>query len=164
MIGLIVLAIAAAWLFVAAKIARTIALTVKQPIISFALGVAVFLVAALAPFFDEIIGRREFQHLCASEAKVWVSPNASKVVAAKDVGSFSSREGFFFPIQEQSVKYTDAETGEVFYSFKAFHTPGGLLMRAGLGLGNSTSCWPEKWTSKDVGLDIDELLKRGKKQ
>ena len=113
MIGLIVLAIAAAWLFVCAKIARSVARALKQPILSFAVGLAIFSVLAVAPFLDEIIGRREFKQLCASEAKVWVSSNASKVVAARDVGSFSSREGFFFPIQEQSVKYTDAETGEV---------------------------------------------------
>jgi hypothetical protein len=162
MIGLIVLALAAAWLFVSTRIARAVALKIKQPIPSFVLGVAVFLLAALAPFLDEIIGRMQFRHLCASEAKVWVSPTASKVVAAKGVGSFSSREGFIFPIREQWEKYKDAETGEVFYSVRAFHTSGGLLMRAGLGLGNSTSCWPEKWSSREVGLNIDELLERGK--
>jgi hypothetical protein len=163
MIGLIVLAIAAAWLFVSAKLARGVAGTIKRPLLSFTVGVTAFIIFALLPFIDEIVGRREFQRLCESEAKVWVSPNAGKVQAAKDFSSSSSREGFFFPIQEQSVKYADAETGEIFYSFKAFHTPGGLVMRGGLGLGNTTSCWPEKWTSKDVGIDIDELLKRGRR-
>ena len=163
MIGLIVLAVAAAWLVVAVRLARYMASKCQSPALSSIVGVLAFLVFALLPFTDEILGRWQFQRLCASEAVVWVSPNAGKVSAAEDVGTFSEREGFIFPVRQQWVKYADLANGEVFYSVKAFHTPGGFLMRAGLGLGNSTSCWPERWASKDVGLNIDELLKRGKR-
>ncbi len=163
MIGLIVLAVAAAWLVVAARLARYVASKFQLPGLSAFVGVVAFLAFAVLPFADEILGRWQFQRLCASEAVVWVSPNAGAVVAAEDVGTFSERKEFIFPVRQQWAKYADLASGEVFYSVKAFHTPGGFLMRAGLGLGNSTSCWPERWTSKDVGLNIDELLKRGKR-
>jgi hypothetical protein len=162
MIGLIVIALAAGWLYVSAKLAvfvvrmSKVSSTLRPVAIAVAFGLF-----AMFPFLDELVGRWQFHHLCSSEAVVWVSPNAGKVVAAKSVGSTSRRSGFLIPVQEQAVRYADATTGEVFYTVKAFHTPGGTVMRAGLGLGNLTSCWPEKWGSKNFGLNIDELLKRG---
>jgi len=161
-IGLIVLAIGAAWLFVAWKVANFLASACKRPAVAFPVGVFSFAFLVILPFLDEIIGRWQFKRLCAAEAVVWVSPNAQSVVAAKDIGGFSERGGLLFPVGQQAIRYADTSSGEVFYSVTAFHTPGGILMRAGLGLGNSTSCWPKKWTSKDVGIDIDLLLKRGK--
>ena len=162
MIGPLVLAIAVAWLFMSAKIARHAASQRKTRLLSSLVGVAVFIGMAALPFLDELVGRWQFQRLCAAEGTLWVSPTAKDVVAAKDVSAMSDRPGFIFPITEQSVRYADKTTGKVFYSFKSFHTPGGLMLRAGLGLGNSTSCWPDRWMSKDLGLDIDEMMKRGK--
>ena len=92
---------------------------------------------------------------------MWVGPRAEEVVAAKDVGSFSDRTGLLFPVQQQSVRYADLSNGQVFYKVTAFHTPGGVLMRAGLGLGNSTSCWPERWTESGRGIDTTAIMKRG---
>ena len=162
MIGLLVLAMAVAWLFVSAKVARHTASKSKTHFLSLVVGIVVFVGMVLLPFLDELAGRWQFKRLCAAEGTLWVSPKAKMIVAAKDVGGISDRTGFIFPISEQSVRYADKATGEIFYSFKVFHTPGGLMLRAGLGLGNSTSCWPAKWMSRDVGLDIDEMLKRGK--
>ena len=162
MIGLIVLLLAGVWVLASLKFARFLASRFKHPLASALVGVIGFLAFAVLPFLDELVGRWQFARLCASEAVVWVSPNASTVVAAKNVGGFSERTGLLFPVRQQSIRYADTSNGEVFYTVTAFHTPGGLLMQAGLGLGNSTSCWPERWSSKEVGIDIDTLLKRGK--
>ena len=162
MIGLIVLFLAIVWLFVSVKFASFLASKFEQPLVSGLVAVLGFIAFVVLPFADELLGRWQFARLCTSEATVWVSPTASTVTAAKDVGSFTERTGLIFPVQQQSVRYADVSNGEVFYSVTAFHTPGGVLMRAGLGLGNSTSCWPTEWTSRDVGIDIDQLLKRGK--
>lgn len=115
------------------------------------------------PFADEIIGRSQFRKLCDREAKVWVSPNAKKIRAARRVGpDFVERSEFVIPVREQPITYIDAETGAPFYRAKAFHTPGGFIMRHGLNMGSSSECWPERWTAVQNGIDIDELLKRGK--
>lgn len=160
MIGLIVLLLAGVWVLASLKFARFLASRFKHPFVSALVAVIGFLAFAVLPFLDELVGRWQFSRLCASEAVVWVSPNASTVAAAKNVGGFSERTGLLIPVRQQSIRYADTSNGEVFYAVTAFHTPGGLLMQAGLGLGNSTSCWPERWSSKEVG--IDTLLKRGK--
>ena len=124
MIGLIVLALAACWLFASANIARLLARKVERPVISLAVRAAVFVSTALLPFADEIAGRWQFQRLCKSEATVWTSASASasesKVTAAKGAYSSATREGLIFPVQQQSAKYTDAVTGEVFYTVTSF--------------------------------------------
>src|SRR5262249_6166808 len=119
--------------------------------------------AALAlPFVDEIIGSWQFHRLCASEAVVWVGLNATKVAEAKDVSASKELSGFLIPIREQVAEYADASTGEPFLRVTAFHTPGGFIMRAGLNMGSSRSCWPERWSEPYRTLRLDELLKRGK--
>jgi hypothetical protein len=101
--------------------------------------------------------------LCSKEAVVWVSPTVSEVTAAHKVKSdIFTRSKFIIPIREQPVTYLDARTGKEFYTFKAFHTPGGWVMRSGLNLGHSTSCWPEDWISKHNEIDIDAMLEKGK--
>lgn len=161
MAGLIVIGIAAVWLFIAFNIAR-LASKSSPARVSGIVGFTAFVSAAVLPFADEIIGRRQFQSLCASEALVWVDPNAAKVVAARDASRFNERTGFVFPVSEQVSEYVDAATGEPFLRVKAFHTPGGFVMRAGLNMGNSTACWPERWSEPYRTLQLDELLKRGK--
>jgi hypothetical protein len=162
MIGLIVLFLGGAWLLASMKIASFIASRCKRPLVTALVAVLSFASFAVLPFLDEIVGRWQFAHLCKTEAVVWVGPNADTVVAAKNVGSFSERTGLLFPIQQQSVRYADLSNGQVFYSVNAFHTPGGVLMRAGLGLGHSTSCWPERWAGSERGIDTNAMMKRGK--
>jgi hypothetical protein len=161
MIGLTVLAIFLLWLFIAWKLAGTIAGRIKSLWVSSVVAVVVFFSILLLPFVDQWLGQRQFKRLCEAEAKVWVSPTAKSVQAAQGMTDMISREGLIFPVTEQSQRYVDVITGEVFYRFKSFHTKGGFVMRAGLGLGHSTSCWPKDWGSKDHGLDLDILLKRG---
>jgi hypothetical protein len=156
MIGIITLAFFISWFWIANKITRSISGKTRFPY------VIIYVMILALPFLDEIIGRIQFQNLCNTEAKVWVSPTASEVIAAreKDTPTFS-RQGFIFPIREQSSIYVDAHTGMEFYKYKAFHTPGGWIMRSGLNLGNSSSCWPKKWGFRENGIDIDLLLKNG---
>lgn len=161
MIGLIVLLLGGAWLFISVMFARFLASKCRRPHVATLVAVLGFAAFAVLPFVDEIVGRRQFAHLCKKEAVVWIGPNAATVVAAKNVGSFSERDGLVFPVRQQSIRYADLSNGEVFYSVTAFHTPGGALMRAGLGLGHSTSCWPERWRGREQGIDIDAMIKRG---
>lgn len=164
MAGLLVLGLAGAWLWFAIVIGKRASSVVRSPMLGSIVFILVTGVAATLPFIDEIVGPRQFEHLCESESKVWVSPSAAKVVAARDLSSFSDRDGFVFPVSEQWIKYADVATGEVFYSVKAFHTPGGFIMRAGLNMGSSKACWPSSWSSKELGLDLDTMINRGKQQ
>jgi hypothetical protein len=114
------------------------------------------------PFADEAIGRWQFNRLCEREAKVWIAPTANQVQAAQRIGPhFVDRDGFLIPVREQPIVYVDAHTGQPFYTVKAFHTPGGAIMRAGLNMGSSSACWPPNWSSRENGIDIDKLLKQG---
>jgi len=57
---------------------------------------------------------------------------------------------------------TPGNTGKTFLTYKGFHTYGGFLFgRLGLGLGQSTSCWPKDKTQLLNKLNIDQLLKQG---
>src|SRR6266478_4698688 len=155
MIGLLVLGAAVVWLIAAGFITRFVVRLSwfkRAPVLS---EIVIYPFIVAAPFLDEVIGRWQFRQLCNAEAKVYVAPNAKDVVAARPGrNGTSARSGFLFPVTEQAVSYFDARTGETFYSFKAFHTPGGFVMRSGLNLGHSTSCWPEKWTSRENGFDL----------
>ena len=157
MIGIITLIFFCSWFWIAHKITKLITKKSGFPF------VVIYLMILALPFADEIVGRAQFQILCDNEAKVWVSPTANEVTAAKKLEKgITTLSGYAFRIREQSVTYIDANTGEEFYKFKAFHTPGGWIMRSGLNLGHSTSCWPSKWSSRENGIDIDLLLKNGK--
>jgi hypothetical protein len=163
MAGLIVLGIAAIWVFIAIKIARGVSGRFPlRPVVSSIVSVIAFICVAALPFVDEIIGRWQFRQLCSKEAVVWVHPNAAKVVAARNASTSKDLDGFVFPIHEQISEYVDSSTGEPFLRVRAFHTPGGFIMRAGLNMGSSTACWPERWTEPYRALQLDELLKRGK--
>lgn len=163
MIGLIVLVLAGTWLFLAGRVARKVAHVLLPGRFAATGTVLLFPCVVGLPFLDEFIGRWQFNALCEREAKVWVAPDAQQVVAARSGDSTSrARTGFIIPISEQPITYFDAVTGKPFYTAKAFHTPGGAIMRAGLNLGSDSSCWPKNWTPRENGLNIDALLQRGK--
>ena len=161
MIGLTVLFIAGFWFWLAIKIGGSL-LTKSENRISRKIASALlFSLILVAPFADEIVGRIQFENLCNTEAKAWVAPNAKEITSARrGIEKMEPREGLIFPVTEQEFTYVDSKTGATFYSVKAFHTPGGWIMRHGLNLGNSSSCWPERWSSRDFGLDIDSMLKK----
>ena len=162
MAGLIVLGLAVGWLFVSGTIASRISRAVAPAKVVGLVAILLYPLILAVPFADEAIGRWQFNRLCTSEAKVWVAPSATDVKAARRTGpDFVDREGFVIPVTEQPIIYVDVDTGKPFYTAKAFHTPGGVIMRAGLNMGSSSACWPPKWTSRENGIDIDKLLKQG---
>jgi hypothetical protein len=162
MAGLLVLGIAVMWLLFAAKMGRVAAGAFPRHWMSSFFGLAAFATIAVLPFADEIVGEWQFRRLCTSEAVVWVHPNATNVIAARATPATRDLGGFVFPIREQVSEYVEATTGEPFLRVKALHTPGGFIMRAGLNMGSSRSCWPARWSEHYRDLKLDELLKRGK--
>jgi hypothetical protein len=163
MIGLIVLALLIFWLLVSFAISRFIVRAIQIKKGRFILWVFIYSLVVIIPFLDEIIGRYQFKSLCNNKAITWVSPNIGEIEAAHDGDSdISFIRGFIIPIREQKEITLDAYTGEVIHQFSAFHTKGGWIMRAGLGLGHSTSCWPKDWRSRDHGFDLNKLMEKGK--
>lgn len=161
MAGLILLFIVVVWLVIAGAVSGRAVAKFRTPVKVF-VGPVIFLCILGLPFIDEIIGRLQFSRLCAKDAVVWVSPGAINVEAAIDVSTFRIRDGYAIPVREQISQYADAGTKEPFLRVSSFHTPGGFIMRAGLNMGSSSSCWPERWTESYRVLDLDNLLKRGK--
>jgi len=162
MAGLIVLGLAVGWLIFSGAIAGGIARAIAPERIRGLTAILLYPLVLAIPFADEAIGRWQFHRLCEREAKVWVAPTANQVRAARRVGPhFIDRDGLFIPVREQPIVYVDAHTEQPFYTVKAFHTPGGMIMRAGLNMGSSSACWPPKWSSRENGIEIDKLLKEG---
>jgi hypothetical protein len=162
MAGLIVLGLAVGWLFVSGSIAGGIARAVAPEKIGGLVAVLLYPLVLALPFADEAVGRWQFNRLCTREAKVWIAPAADQVKAARRTGpDFVDRQGFFIPVKEQPIVYVDAATGKPLYTVRAFHTPGGIIMRAGLNMGSSSACWPPKWSYRENGIDMDKLLKQG---
>jgi hypothetical protein len=162
-VGLIFLGIVVLWVVVATVISRYVAARFPASLRAIGGPIAFLCVLAL-PFLDEIIGRWQFSRLCATHAVVWVSPGAAKVEAAIDASTFRIHDGYVFPVREQISQYADAATNEPFLRVSSFHTPGGFVMRAGLNMGSSSSCWPERWGEPYRALELDKLLKRGKER
>jgi hypothetical protein len=149
MIGLIVIGLAVGWLVLAGVLAGGIAREFAPEKIGGLVAILLFPLIVAVPFIDEIIGRWQFGRLCEREATVWIAPTAIQVRAARRVGpDFVDREGFLIPVREQPIVYVDADTGKPFYTVKAFHTPGGMIMRLGLNMGSSKACWPKNWTHR----------------
>ena len=122
--------------------------------------VLVFPFVFLAPVADELIGRWQFHQLCEREAVVWLSPDWKMVKRAvhREIPTMEL-EGYFIPIRLQREEYFDADTGKTFVSKRAFHTKGGFLMRHGLGLDGTTSCWPPKHEPTYREINLQKLLR-----
>lgn len=127
------------------------------------LSVLLFPVILVAPIADELIGRWQFHRLCEREAVVTLSPDWERVKAARDNDDpITEIDDYVIPIRVQRVEFVDTNTGKPFLTYKGFHTHGGVLLgRLGLGLGQSTSCWPKDKTQLLNKLSIDQLLKQG---
>ena len=165
MAGLILLGIAGLWVFFAVKVAGWVGRRFGPSSMSSMAGLVAFVAVVLAPFTDEIVGTWQFNRLCTKEAIIWTHPQASIVEAARDAPGHGRRERdeFVIPVTEQVTEYVDVATGQPFIRMHAFHTPGGFVMRAGLNMGSSRSCWPEAAASETFKkLNLNELLKRGR--
>jgi len=164
MIGILFLIVIVVWFTAAVMLSKRIPHWVGMTKHTTAISVLVFPLVLTAPIADDLIGRWQFNRLCDREAVVMLSPDWVKVTAARDNdGPISEIDGYVIPIRVQRVEFVDANTGKPFLTAKAFHTYGGFLFgRLGLGLGQSTSCWPKDLTKVMNDLDIDQLLKQGK--
>jgi len=166
MIVLMVLAGIGVWLTAAImlskRIPRWLGVTTHTKVVS----VLLFPVVLSAPIADDLIGRWQFYRLCDREAVVTLSPDWESVKRAQHTDiPIAPIDGYVMPIEVQRVEYVDLDSGRPFLSYKAFHTYGGLLFgRLGLGLGQTTSCWPEDWIQITNKLDTDRLLKQGKEK
>ncbi|HCX81528.1 MAG: hypothetical protein A3E00_15255 [Curvibacter sp. RIFCSPHIGHO2_12_FULL_63_18] len=114
----------------------------------------------VAPIADELIGRWQFNRLCEREAVATLSPDWEKVRRAthREIPTVEL-DGYFIPIRLQREEYFDRDSGKTFISKLAFHTKGGFLMRHGLGLDGTTSCWPPKHESIYREINLEQLLK-----
>ena len=162
-IGLMYLAGLGIWLTVAIMLSRRIPGWLGAIKHQGILSVLLLPLVLVAPFADEVIGRWQYYGLCDKEAVVTLSPDWQKVTRAqeKEIPTIPI-SGYAIPIRMQRAEYVDMDTGRVFLTIKAFHTSGGLLVdRLGLGLGQTTSCWPEDRTQVLNMVNIDQLLEQG---
>lgn len=151
------------WVTVAIILSKKIPCWLRVTKHSAVISVLLFPVLLAAPVADEIVGRWQFNRLCEREAVVTLSPDWERVKRALDNDDpIIGVDGYAIPIRVQRVEFVDADTGEPFLTYKGFHTYGGFLFgRLGLGLGQSTSCWPKDKTQILNKLGIDQLLKQG---
>ena len=163
MIGLLFLAGATLWLMATFMLSRRIPRWVGVTEHAKAVSVLVFPLVLVAPIADDLIARWQFYRLCDREAVVTLSPDWNKVKRARDNGGpMRDLDGYAIPIRVQLIDMIDLDTDMPFLSFKAFHTKGGHLMRHGLGLDGTTSCWPPDWVQVMNRVDSDKLIKQGK--
>lgn len=163
MIGILFFIVIGIWFYVAARICSWIP---KRMGLAWRFHNAVSLLAFplvfTAPVADEIIGQWQFHRLCEREAKVILSPDWEIVKRAKKKSTPNATVGgAIIPINMQQAEYTDLDSGNIFLSYKAFHTHGGLLRRNFFGLGLSNSCWPDDFSSTLSLVSIDKLIQQG---
>lgn len=124
--------------------------------------IIIFISVLSLPFWDQLIGSWQFNKLCKKEAITNLSPNWTSVRRAKNREiDIQKLTGYAIPIEKQRVELVDLDTGEVFLSINAFHTDGGILLRNGLGLNQTTSCWPPDSSETMRKIKIDQLIKQG---
>lgn len=142
------------------RIPRWLGVTKHVAVIS----VLLFPLVLVAPVADELIGRWQFNRLCDREAVVKLSPDWQVVRKARvDYLNRTEIGNSMIPIYSEVSQYVDVETNKVFLTIPHLYTYGGFLFgRVGLGLGGSTSCWPEDWIQVTNKLNIDQLIKQGK--
>ena len=93
-------------------------------IFSFIFGV----ILLVAPFYDEIIGRGEFEKICKEGAVVTVDEAYArgKTVTLKEVKRFKTYK-YRLPIKIENWSYKDVVTGEVLISWNKYRSDGGWL-------------------------------------
>lgn len=163
MIGILFFVAIAVWLVVAVLLSKRVPRWLGITKYTTAASLLLFPLVLTAPIADELIGRWQFSRLCEREAVVTLSPDWGRVKRARHNNNpIAEIGGYVIPVRAQRVEYVDVDTGKLFLTYKAFHTYGGFLFgRLGLGLGQSTSCWPKDWIEVTNKLNTDQLLKRG---
>lgn len=152
---------AVAW--AVSRMARLISASWWKPV---ALAVVTLSLVAL-PFLDEIVGRHQFNALCAQSATLQIHvPEAKGRVARYIGGPVNERvEGTAIPIHHTRLRYVDSSSNEVLVSFNRYVAKGGFLITA-LGISENNSplligrptCSPEltrgEMASKTLGFTV----------
>lgn len=93
-------------------------------VLSFIFGV----VLLVAPFYDEILGKGEFEKICTEGAVVTVDEEYArgKTVTLNEVKRFKTYK-YRLPIKIENWSYKDVVTGEVLISWNKYRSDGGWL-------------------------------------
>lgn len=127
MIGLMVFAVIILWFSICFLLLFFVSIKnygYLSKIFSFIFGVIVF----AAPFYDEIIGKREFETICREGAVVTVDEASArgKTVTLNEVKRFKTYK-YRLPIKIENWSYKDVVTGEVSISWNKYRSDGGWL-------------------------------------
>lgn len=101
-----------------------------------------FLIFAAWPFADEIVGRVQFSMACHSLPGPTFFPalETAHTVREDSGKTRMTTRNALIPIDQVTAVMVDADTGAVVYEHTTLFTSGGLLMQAGLNLGNFSTC------------------------
>lgn len=118
-----------------------LAARIKKRWIRAAIGVAVLGVFFTLPILDELKGQQEFEALCKSGGIYKILPNAEgkKFDLLYSSTDFKRLAGYARPVDEKTVTYSDAASGEVIATAKAYAAGGGWLVQKRIIALSSTS-------------------------
>lgn len=115
----------------------------------------------IGPFVDEVVGMKQFEHLCRERELIWVSQEAAKVTrAVTGPTRYEELSGYWISIQSRKTPYLDADTGKPFLVYEILGTKGGRIARVAL-LGGEHACGPPAPNATRY-LNLDKLLEMGR--
>jgi hypothetical protein len=140
MTGILLIAVAMAWLVVAFFLTRRITRPLRSSFIRLATGSLAFPVLLVTPLADELIGAWQFNSLCKKYAVQVVDEQAAlnAHVVSTDGSGDRDATGTAVRIRIRPWIYQDATTGKVVVSYHTLYANGGWLIRA-LGISETTS-------------------------
>lgn len=144
MIGLVVFALLAGYLYLVGKTTLLIAGPYRPGQSYWKRGILLIIIALL-PFCDEIIGRLQFAHECKMAENYAITDAIKNAYLARLDENLTVKENLkkVIPIEKVTVSMVNATTGERLFTTSSHFTDGGWIMRAGLNLGSFSSCHPE---------------------
>jgi hypothetical protein len=103
---------------------------------------AVFLGFAALPFGDELVGRTQFYFDCKSMPGPVFYPalDSARTIRWDFAKTRKSTRAAFIPVEQVTSVAVDADTGAIVFEHSALFTPGGWVMRAGLNMGDTSTC------------------------
>lgn len=128
MIGLVILAVIALWCLVSFLLACVIAAAFPKSRWRWFAVALVFAVLFTMPVLDELVGRRQFDALCAANSSIQVDPATARGRTVYDAhAEFVKVEGTWLDVVSLPVRFVDARTGETVVGFREFRARGGWL-------------------------------------
>ena len=155
--GLLILGVLIAWFMTVKWLAgrATQRMTSGVPrLFAKALLTVVFFVA---PVIDEIVGVYQFEALCKEGGAYQIAREAEGKKFDLIYSSTPNRTltEYARPIEEKTITYTDAATGSVIATAKAYFTQGGWLVKT-IGFSTSSSSGPLIGRSQCFSSDLQE--------